>query len=68
MNDLPLRILGRLEIFGEADLAGATTVDGAADEAQRLRLPNDDIVGGTLKSVDSRALLAREVAAVSDQG
>lgn len=64
LDDHPLGVLGGLHILGQGDLAGATTVDGGALEAQRVVLADVENVLLRRSGVDTGALLAGEVAAV----
>jgi hypothetical protein len=68
LDDHPFGVLGRLKVGGQADLARTTTVGGATDEAQGLRLTDSHDVAGTFGIVDARALFAREIRAISSQG
>lgn len=66
MNDFPHRVLGRLLVRRNGDLAGAAAMSGLADEAESLRLTNrHDVLLDDL--VDIWTLFARIVAAVGKQ-
>ena len=63
MDDFPLRVLGRLLIRRQGNLAGATAVSGLAAKAEGLILADGhDILLDEL--VDIVTLLARKVASV----
>ena len=64
VDDLPLGAGGRSFIGGERDLAGSTTMGGAADEGEGLVDANGHDVACTLSGVNSGPLLAGEIGAV----
>lgn len=67
MNDNPFTACTWLQIGGQADLAGSTTVDGATNEAEGLGLPDNHGVRSAFEIVHASPLLAREVAAGCDK-
>ena len=67
LDDHPLGVGGGLLVGGQGDLARTAAVDRTALEAEGLRLPDDDVVLGTVEIVDPGALLAWEVASVGRQ-
>ena len=68
VNDLPHGVFGGLHILGEGDLARAAAMDSRANELKRGGLADGEDVLLLWGSVDTLALLAREVGQVVLKG
>lgn len=67
VDDFERALLGGILVVGDAELAGATTVDGAAEEAQGLGRAERHL-GAAGRVVRTSLHLAWEVAAIAGQG